>query len=300
MKNKSKEISEKNTTLEKDKQKSKRRIKKIIWLAIFALVLVWILYGNLSLQTTVYDVQITQEYSGLDGYTIVQISDLHNARFGREQSRLIKAVLAQNPDIIVVTGDLVDSSHTNVDVAMDFMEQAVEIAPVYYVTGNHEGWLGSTYNDLKARLLQAGVIVLEDEAFTVEAGGEVLSVAGINDPDMQGNNIVLAKKAIQALIPELEGYTILLSHRPELFDTYVESGVDLVFAGHYHGGQFRIPFIGGVVAPGAGLFPEYAEGTFSEENTTMVVSRGLGNSVIPVRINNRPEVVVVRLQADME
>ncbi len=300
MKNKSKEISKKNTTLEKDKQKSKRRIKKIIWLAVFVLVLVWILYGNLSLQTTVYDVKISQEYSGLDGYTIVQISDLHNARFGREQSRLIKEVAEQAPDLIVVTGDLVDSSHTNVEVAMDFMEQAVEIAPVYYVTGNHEGWLGSTYNDLKARLLQAGVIVLEDETFTVEAGGEVLSVAGINDPDMQGNNIVLAKKAIQALIPELEGYTILLSHRPELFDTYVESGVDLVFAGHYHGGQFRIPFIGGVVAPGAGLFPEYAEGTFSEENTTMVVSRGLGNSVIPVRINNRPEVVVVRLQADME
>lgn len=295
---KNKEISEENTTLKKDKQKGKPRIKKLIWLAIFALVLVWLLYGNLSLQTTVYDVKVPQEYSGLDGYTIVQISDLHNARFGREQSRLIKEVAEQAPDIIVVTGDLVDSSHTKVDVAMDFMEQAVEIAPVYYVTGNHEGWLGSTYNDLKAQLLQAGVIVLENEAFTVETEGEVLSVAGINDPDMQGNNIVLAKKALQALIPELEGYTILLSHRPELYSTYVESGVDLVFTGHYHGGQFRIPFVGGVIAPGAGLFPEYAEGTFTEDNTTMVVSRGLGNSVIPVRINNRPEVVVVHLVAE--
>ncbi len=290
--------SEENTNIETGKQKSKCRIKKVIWLVILVMVLVWILYGNFSLQTTVYDVKVPQEYSGLDGYTIVQISDLHNARFGKEQSRLIKAVAGQEPDLIVVTGDLVDSSHTNVDVAMDFMEQAVEIAPVYYVTGNHEGWLGSTYNDLKAQLLQAGVIVLENEAFTVETEGEVLSVAGINDPDMQGNNIVLAKKALQALIPELEGYTILLSHRPELYSTYVESGVDLVFTGHYHGGQFRIPFVGGVIAPGAGLFPEYAEGTFTEDNTTMVVSRGLGNSVIPVRINNRPEVVVVHLVAE--
>lgn len=295
---KNKEFNEENTMLEKDKQKSKCRIKKLIWLAIFALVLVWLLYGNLSLQTTVYDVKVPQEYSGLDGYTIVQISDLHNARFGREQSRLIRTVAEQSPDIIVVTGDLVDSSHTNVEVAMDFINQAVEIAPVYYVTGNHEGWLEGTYADLKVQLLQAGVVVLENEAFTVEVEGEVLSIAGVNDPDMQGNNIVLAKQAIHSLMSESEGYRILLSHRPELFDTYVESGADLVFTGHYHGGQFRIPFIGGVVAPGAGLFPEYAEGTFTEGNTTMVVSRGLGNSVIPVRINNRPEVVVVRLTTE--
>lgn len=295
---KNKEFSEENTMHEKDKQKCKRRIKKLIWLAIFALVLVWLLYGNLSLQTTVYDVKVPQEYSGLEGYTIVQISDLHNARFGREQSRLIQAVTEQSPDMIVVTGDLVDSSHTNVEVAMDFINQAVEIAPVYYVTGNHEGWLEGTYADLKAQLLQAGVVVLENEAFTVEIEGEVLSIAGTNDPDMPGNNIVLAKQAIHSLMSELEGYAILLSHRPELFDTYVESDADLVFSGHYHGGQFRIPFIGGVVAPGAGLFPEYAEGTFTEGNTTMVVSRGLGNSVIPVRINNRPEVVVVRLTTE--
>ena len=181
---------------------------------------------------------------------------------------------------------------------MDFINQAVEIAPVYYVTGNHEGWLEGTYADLKAQLLQAGVVVLENEAFTVEIEGEVLSIAGTNDPDMPGNNIVLAKQAIHSLMSELEGYTIPLSHRPALFDTYVESDADLVFSGHYHGGQFRIPFIGGVVAPGAGLFPEYAEGTFTEGNTTMVVSRGLGNSVIPVRINNRPEVVVVRLTTE--
>ncbi len=276
----------------------KNKKKYIIGVIVLALLSVWLLYGNLSIQTTVYDVKVPQEYSGLDGYTIVQISDLHNAQFGREQSRLIKAVTEQAPDIIVVTGDLVDSFHTNMDVAMDFIGQAVEIAPVYYVTGNHEGWLEGTYADLKAQLLQAGVVVLENEALTVEAEGEVLSIAGVNDPDMQGNNIVLTEQAIQALMSELEGYTILLSHRPELFDAYVESGADLVFAGHYHGGQFRIPFIGGVIAPGAGLFPEYAEGTFRSGNTTMVVSRGLGNSVIPVRINNRPEIVVVRLVAE--
>lgn len=297
MKNKKKK-SEENTKLETGKKKKKRCIKCFIWLAVLVPVLMWLLYGNLSLQTTVYNVKVPQEYSELDGYTIVQISDLHNAQFGKEQSRLVCAVAEQSPDVIVVTGDLVDSSRTNVDVAMSFIEQVVEIAPVYYVTGNHEGWIGSTYNTLKERLLQSGVIVLENAAFTEEQNGELLSIAGVNDPDMPGNNVVLTENVIETLTTDLEGYTILLSHRPELFDTYVESGADLVFAGHYHGGQFRIPFIGGVVAPGAGLFPEHTEGTFTEGNTTMVVSRGLGNSVIPVRINNRPEVVVVHLVAE--
>lgn len=96
------------------------------------------------------------------------------------------------------------------------------------------------------------------------------------------------------------GYTILLSHRPELFDVYVESGVDLVFSGHAHGGQFRIPFIGGVVAPNQGVFPKYDAGIFAEGNTNMVVSRGVGNSIIPFRVNNRPEVIIIELTTQGE
>ena len=96
---------------------------------------------------------------------------------------------------------------------------------------------------------------------------------------------------------ESDGYTILLSHRPELFDTYVDSGVDLVFSGHAHGGQFRLPFVGGLVAPNQGLFPEYDAGQFTRENTTMLVSRGVGNSIVPLRINNRPEIVVAQLKS---
>ena len=94
-----------------------------------------------------------------------------------------------------------------------------------------------------------------------------------------------------------DGYTILLSHRPELFDTYVDSGVDLVFSGHAHGGQFRLPFVGGLVAPNQGFFPQYDAGQFDEENTTMIVSRGVGNSIVPLRINNRPEIVVAQLKS---
>ena len=278
------------------------RKKFVRWMIFvcFLLLCLWVLYGNVSLQTTLYEIQIAEEYAALDDFTIVQISDLHNARFGKEQTRLLAAVAEQEPDIIAVTGDLIDSSHTNMDVAMAFMEQATEIAPVYYVTGNHEGWVGDAYGELKVRLEEAGVYVLDNAMYSGQFEGLDLNIAGVSDPDMPGNNIVLTKQTIQTLMDETTDYTILLSHRPELFDTYVSSGANLVLAGHYHGGQFRIPFIGGVIAPGAGLFPEYAEGTFTENHTTMVVSRGLGNSVIPVRINNRPEVVVVKLQADTE
>ncbi len=291
--------------MEKEKTESKKTKKKsvvvkVLLAVIAVLAIAWIIYGNISIQTTVYEVSIDEEDAPLDGFTVVQISDLHNANFGNEQARLIQEVAEQEPDMIAVTGDLVDSSHTDIDVAMDFMEQAVEIAPVYYVTGNHEGWLGGTYGELEKRLEDAGVFVINDAMYSGQFEGLNLNIAGVRDPDMQGNNIVLVKQTIKALTEETEGYTILLSHRPELFDTYTQSNVDLVLTGHYHGGQFRIPFIGGVYAPGAGFFPEYTEGTFTENGTTMVVSRGLGNSVIPVRINNRPEVVVVRLQANIE
>ena len=292
-------VMKKENVKSTDKKKKSTVIKIILFVCV-VIFIGWIIYGNISIQATVYEVSVGAQNADLDGFTIVQISDLHNAKFGNEQARLLKAVAEQEPDIIAVTGDLVDSSRTDFDVAMDFMEQAVSIAPVYYVTGNHEGWLEGNYAELERRLENVGIFVMNDTMYSGQYEGVELNIAGVRDPDMPGNNIVLVKQTINALTEDAKGYIILLSHRPELYDTYVESNADLVLTGHYHGGQFRIPFIGGVYAPGAGFFPEYTEGTFTENGTTMVVSRGLGNSVIPVRINNRPEVVVVRLQAGDE
>ena len=276
----------------------RKRREPYIVAAVIVLITALVIYGNCSLQTTVYEIPVPGEYAELNGFTIVQISDLHNAKFGKEQSRLLQRIEEQEPDMIVVTGDLVDSNHTNAEVVIDFIKGAAEIAPLYYVTGNHEGWLGDSYTVLEQEMKEAGVTVLNNALVQEDYNNTTLTIAGVTDPDMPGNNIVKTKGEISDLMTSAEGYTILLSHRPELFDTYVKSDIDLVFSGHYHGGQFRIPFIGGVVAPGAGFFPEYAEGTFEQEGTIMVVSRGLGNSVIPVRINNRPEIVVVKLAAE--
>lgn len=136
-------------------------------------------------------------------------------------------------------------------------------------------------------------------------GGMVLVwVIGLSDPsftlkgDMFGEVPAMVDTKLRGLIGDKDNYTILLSHRPELFEAYVNCGVDLVLSGHAHGGQFRLPFIGGLVAPNQGLFPKYDAGLYTKGDTNMIVCRGLGNSIIPIRFNNRPEIVLLELIAE--
>ena len=157
------------------------------------------------------------------------------------------------------------------------------------------------YEDLKMGLAEASVVILENQKARITREGETITLMGIDDPSFQedylfGDSDSVARQAIENLQNESDGYTVLLSHRPELFNLYVDTGMDLVFSGHAHGGQFRLPFVGGLVAPNQGFFPKYDAGQFNEENTTMIVSRGVGNSIIPIRFNNRPEIVMVTLR----
>ena len=157
------------------------------------------------------------------------------------------------------------------------------------------------YEELNMGLTEAGVTVLENQKIQITRNGESITLMGIQDPSFRtdylfGDAEIVSRQALSELQNESDGFTVLLSHRPELFDVYVDTGIDLVFSGHAHGGQFRLPFIGGLVAPNQGLFPKYDAGRFNEDNTTMIVSRGVGNSIIPLRINNPPEIVVVELK----
>ncbi len=170
----------------------------------------------------------------------------------------------------------------------------------YYVTGNHEAST-SLYADLRQGMMDQGVVILENERLELTRSGESISVLGVNDPSVHkdfasDSDARIMEGNLNALVKEEDSYTILLSHRPELFDLYVSSGVNLVLSGHAHGGQFRLPFIGGLIAPNQGLCPTYDAGMFSEDGTDMIVSRGIGNSVIPVRFHNRPEIVCVELR----
>ena len=271
--------------------KKRKQIIIIVSIILIAVLIAWIAWGNTALTVAEITVESEAIPESFDGFRIAQISDLHNAEFGNNNTKLIKLLESTQPDIIVITGDIVDANKTDIDVAVSFARQAALIAPTYYVNGNHEANI-SEYSTLRDKLTEAGVTVLENDSVMLERNGEFIKLAGANDYFFEGD----FENTIHQLADD-DTYTVLLAHRPEYFELYVESGVELVFSGHAHGGQFRIPFIGGVVAPGQGLFPEYDSGMYTEGGTAMIVSRGLGNSIIPFRINNRPEIVVAELKS---
>lgn len=279
-----------------------KKSKKKVWLFFLIVIVIgiaWVAWANTALELTEYKIKSDELPESFDGFRIVQVSDLHNAEIGEENAKLLVLIENAKPDIIVITGDIVDSYHTDVEVSLRFVEKAVRIAPCYYVTGNHEARFSKEFfQSFEEKLKEYGVQVLHDESVMLEKDGEYILLAGLDDPTFASNHEGIRYSNLSSHIKELfseEGFHVLLSHRPELFETYVEADVDLVFSGHAHGGQFRLPFVGGIVAPNQGFFPEYDAGLFLEDGTNMVVSRGIGNSIIPVRFHNRPEVIVVEL-----
>lgn len=275
----------------------KRRVIVLITAAVLVLaLLIWLLWANSSPAATQVAVASGALPEAFEGFKIAHVSDLHNAVFGRKNEKLLSLIRAAEPDIIAITGDLIDSRHTDIDSALAFVEAAAEIAPVYYVTGNHESRLD--FDEIEPRLIAAGARVLRNEAEYIEHGGERIRLAGIDDPSFIRTGGTAEERAAAELEQLGDGggtFTVLLAHRPELVEVYAEYGAGLVLSGHAHGGQVRLPLLGGLYAPGQGLLPEYDSGLYSLGETQMVVSRGLGNSVAPLRVNNRPELVIVTL-----
>ena len=266
---------------------------------VVALFLLFLWWQTNSLVVTQYTYANAKIPKALRGYCIAQVSDLHNKSFGK---RLIQAIAAHKPNIIVITGDFVSRSDTNIDVAKAFIKQAVAIAPVYYVTGNHEAAFRG-YAELTAYLDAQGVTRLDNTAVALEQGGAALNLIGLLDPAFYRLRAKLdeqVRKRIEETVAQnirADIFNLLLAHRPSLISSYAAGGADLVLSGHAHGGQIRLPLIGALIAPDEGFFPTYANGVYHHQNTTLVVSRGLGDSrLMPVRLFNRPELVVIRLQ----
>ena len=278
-------------------------MKKVAWtVRITVLVLlIWALIFNKAVEITNLPLSFADLPTDFAGYRIAHISDLHNTEFGKENQNLLKKLRKTEPDIIAITGDIVDSRRTDEAIALSFLEEAVKIAPCYYVTGNHEGRL-EDYRGFKKSMEALGVTVLENKKVTLRKGEAAITLMGIDDPNLANDGIFGKEEAvvsarIRNLQSEEDGFTVLLSHRPTFFDEYVNSGVDLVLSGHVHGGQFRLPFVGGLYAPSQGFFPKYDAGVFYGGETVMAVSRGLGNSVFPLRFHNRPEVLLITLES---
>jgi len=264
---------------------------------MIALFLVW---QNNDIVITRHNYINSKLSNNFEGFKILHISDLHNKNF---HGRLINKIKGISPDIIVITGDLIDRRKTNVDIAVKFVREIIEIAPVYYVTGNHEQ-LSENYNELEKELKNLHVVIMDNYYTKINYNGSKIGLAGIADPAIiqnektyfPENNKTYMRNTLKELTQNLKtDFNILLSHRPEQYEIYKEFKIDMVFSGHAHGGQIRIPFFKGILSPNQGFFPKYSEGIHREGMTSMFVSRGLGNSLFPFRIFNRPELIVVIL-----
>lgn len=270
-----------------------RLIRKIACILILILGLAaWFSYENNALTTTAYTIKSEKLPQALSGFKIVQISDLHNKTFGERQEMLIQRIQAERPDLIALTGDLVDAHRFDPEPALELARRMVEIAPVYFITGNHENRLDSEMRDELIRDLRAiGVQVLDNQAVSIQHNGARFDLIGLDDSH-------LTDRTLQALCLALDPNTfrVLLAHEPQYMDLYA-GYADLALTGHAHGGQIRLPGLGGLFAPGQGFFPQYTSGVHTQGAFSMVVSRGLGNSLFPFRIFNRPEVVCITLES---
>ena len=264
---------------------------------IFAF-LFWQTYG---LRITRYEYQDSLLPQSFSGFKIVQISDFHNTAMLTDN--VVSMAQAEKPDIIAITGDLIDCRRTDVDTAVQLVEKLVEIAPVYYVRGNHEAKLDDT-DRITDIIRSKGAIVLENSKVWLQRENYSITLMGVKDPQFSYNEEdddeyaeKVMTKNLKTVTKNDDSFKILLSHRPELMKLYRQYDMRLVLTGHAHGGQFGIPFTDvGVYVPNQGLFPRYAAGMKQLDDTTMIISRGIGNSVFPFRLFNRPEVISVEFK----
>lgn len=271
--------------------KNNRKKTVLLFLSIsILLILIW--YQNNHIVIDIFDYKSSKISNDTNTFSIVQISDLHNARFGKNNRKLVNSIEHIGPDIIVITGDIIDSNHTSIDTAVDFVSEMTRKYPVYYVTGNHEYWLGEEEQKrLFAGIRDAGAIILNNEKVSIDTDNDSITLIGLDDNSLNDATLHSIMKTC-----DKNQLTIVLAHEPQYINKYCDAGADLVLTGHAHGGQMVLPFIGPLIAPDQGLFPKYTTGQYQKQNTTMFVSRGLGNSVIPVRLFNYPEIVSIEIR----
>ena len=186
----------------------------------------WVIWGNLSIETNHLTVTSKDLPEAFDNFSIAHISDLHNAEYGKNNEKLIDILKAESPNIIVITGDLIDSNHTNIEVALSFAQQAVKIAPCYFVTGNHEAWVGSQYEELRTSLENAGVTVLQDEAIELNYGDECIQLIGLNDPDFSERDSFLSESILETKLSQVNisnGFTISVSESENTLDSSLKT-----------------------------------------------------------------------------
>ena len=274
----------------------------LIILAIVVVIAVIILVdSNTRLITTEFELSYANLPDAFDGYRIVLLADMHGVELGDDSIRLVEAIKEARPDIITIAGDLIDRHQPSrpverqLETAQTLVRQLVEIAPVYYVTGNHE-WDSGKARELFVMLEESGVDVLRNRFRRITLGGDSIILAGVDDPGGPADMIKPEDFIGNIFEREDVDFMVVLNHRNYSLSMMSRLGVDLVLSGHAHGGMVRLPLTDGLIGPSYELFPTFTNGVYTERNTNMVVSRGLGNHFGWTRFLNNPQVVVVELR----
>ncbi len=276
-----------------------KRVKIYVAIFVFIIIIFFAVAIDNRISTATYEFHIDKLPKNHAGIKIIQISDLHNTIHGNQQDALVQKIVEAKPDLIFITGDLVDEK-TKFDGTELLLKNIKNIAPIYYCIGNHE-FYAKDFFETNKKIKQYGVICLEDESVVVAVNGINLLIAGLDDPkyyrkkEYKGDTATRLEKISQT--SDFSGLKILLSHRPELVTLYEKYDYDFIFSGHAHGGQVIIPHVlNGLLAPNQGFFPKYAGGLYRLKNdSNLIVSRGLSINITQPRIFNPPELVVVNI-----
>ena len=254
-----------------------------------------------------YEVASSKVPKAFDGFKILQLSDLHNRRFNKNNKKIVKIIEKQKPDIIVMTGDMVSSNSTGFSNVFSLVEELDGKYPIYYIFGNHEQRLSVEKQAIIiGKLREYGVKVLNNQHEPITKNDESIEIFGLKQELIYYTNYLKSKKTYSYETKDMENairkadskkFNILLAHNPLYFETYEKWGADLVFSGHVHGGIIQIPFIGGFLSPERKLFPKYSGGEYEINDSKMIVSRGLGYTKINLRFFNNPEICVVELKS---
>lgn len=274
---------------------------KLGFFSMLILVITGILYReNNKLSKTYINYGSKKIPKSFDNFKIVQISDLHDKLFGKNQKSIIRKINQENPDIIVITGDIYYSYKQKIKNSLLFLKEISKLYPVYFVSGNHEqrdkNW------DIHSKIIKSyGVKIIDNKIEKITKLGDYIQICGLKDPSFykKKTRYIVFEQKLKSIINKIDKnkLAILLSHRPEKMDIYVKYDVDLVFSGHAHGGQIRI-FNQGLLSPSEGFFPKYTGGRYDEDKTTMILSRGLGRTIFTTRLFNKPDIVVATLKSE--
>lgn len=278
------------------KHRGRGCLTALIILALIAAAAAFLIKDSRDdLKISRYEVASQKLPESFDGFKIVQLSDLHGAEFGEDGMGLVEKVKELEPDIIALTGDFV-TDEGDLAAVKKLAGRLTELCPVYFVSGNHEFGSGLAVK-VRNILERAGVKYLSNEYLTISRGEDEILLGGVEDPLAYADMLSPDELAQKMNDAAPDAFKILLGHRNYWMTEYPELPVDLIFCGHAHGGLIRIPGVGGLIGTDRRLFPDFDAGQFNNGRYTLIVSRGLGNSVPIPRVFNRPEIVCVELSS---